>query len=70
MHMGYVHEPGEDDPELALRHFGRALEFLRLENRAAAVGELRQVLQYDPDFSEARAKLRELTEGCDGSFPC
>ncbi len=62
MHLGHVHEPAEENPERALRHYGRAIEFLRAGNRAKAVAELRQTLEYDPDFAEARAKLDELGE--------
>ena len=60
MHMGYEHEPAEHYPELALRHFGRAIDFLRAGNRLRAIEEFENVLQYDPDFSEARSKLEEL----------
>lgn len=62
MHLGHVHEPAEENPERALRHYGRAIEFLRSGNRAKAVVELRRVLEYDPEFDEARAKLDELGE--------
>lgn len=62
MHLGYTHEPAELNPELALRHYGRALEFLRAGDKSRAIEELRRVLGYDPDFSEARAKLEELAE--------
>lgn len=62
MHLGHVHEPAEENPELALRHFGRAIEFIRAGNRSRAIEELRRVLEYDPDFSEARTKLEELGE--------
>lgn len=60
MHLGYLHEPAEENPELALRHYGRAIEFLRLGDKVRASEEFRQVLLYDPDFSEARAQLKEL----------
>lgn len=62
MHEGYIHEPEEENPELALRHFGRALEFLRAGDGDRAIEELKQVLEHEPDFSEARKKLEELTE--------
>ena len=62
MHLGHVHEPAEENPERALRHYGRAIEFLRVGNKAKAVVELRRVLEYDPEFAEARAKLDELGE--------
>ena len=62
MHEGYLHEPAEENPELALRHYGRALEFLRAGSRDTAIRELERVLQYDPEFSEARSKLKELVE--------
>jgi Tfp pilus assembly protein PilF len=64
MHLGYVHEPAEENPELALRHYGRAIEFLRAGDKARASEELRQVLRHDPDFSEARARLKELARNC------
>ena len=69
MHEGYIHEPAEEDPELALRHYGRALEFLRAGNTDKALEELERVLHYDPDFSEARTRLEELvkTPGEDAS---
>jgi Tfp pilus assembly protein PilF len=60
MHLGHIHEAAEQDPELALRHYGRAIQFLRVGDRARAVEELRQALRYDPDFSEARTRLNEL----------
>ena len=62
MHLGHVHEPAEENPERALRHYGRAIEFLRVGKRPEAVEELRQVLEFDPEFAEARAKLDELGE--------
>ncbi len=62
MHQGHVHEPAEENPELALRHFGRAIDFLRAGNKAKAVEQLRRVLEYDAEFAEARAKLKELGE--------
>jgi tetratricopeptide (TPR) repeat protein len=68
MHLGYIHEPAEENPELALRHFGRALELLRIGNAAAAIEEFQQALQHNPDFAEARAKLQELTGRPDGGF--
>lgn len=63
MHLGHVHEPAEENPELALKHYGRAIEFLKAGNEAKAVEELERVLEYDPDFGEARAKLKELGAG-------
>ena len=60
MHLGHVHEPDEENPELALRHYGRAIEFLRAGNREKAIEEFGRVLEYDPGFDEARAKLEEL----------
>ncbi len=62
MHLGYTQEPEKLNPELALRHYGRALEFLRAGDKSRAMAELRRVLGYDPDFSEARAKLEQLVE--------
>ena len=62
MHLGHVHEPAEENPELALRHYGRAMELLRAGNKARAAEEFRLVLEHDPDFFEARAKLEELGE--------
>ena len=62
MHEGHVYEPAEENPELALRHFGRAIDFLRAGNKAKAVEQLRRVLEYDAGFAEARAKLEELGE--------
>jgi len=62
MHQGHVYEPAEENPELALRHFGRAIDFLRAGNKARAVEQLRRVLEYDAGFAEARAKLEELGE--------
>lgn len=61
MHEGHIFEPAEDEPELALRHYGRALELLRAGENERAIKELQQVLQYDSDFSEARDRLEELT---------
>jgi Tfp pilus assembly protein PilF len=63
MHLGYIHEPTEENPELALKHYGRAIEFLRTGNKIRAIDELRKTLYYDPDFSEARAKLEEMGQG-------
>jgi Tfp pilus assembly protein PilF len=63
MHLGHVHEPAEENPELALKHYGRAIEFLKAGNEAKAVEALERVLEYDPDFDEARAKLKELGAG-------
>jgi tetratricopeptide (TPR) repeat protein len=60
MHQGHIYEPAEENPELALRHYGRALELLRAGNREPAIRELQRALQYDPDFSEARDRLKEL----------
>ena len=60
MHQGYIHEPAEENPELALRHYGRALELLRAGNKDRAIRELELVLQYDPDFSEARDRMKAL----------
>ena len=57
-----MHEPAEENPELALRHYGRALEFLRSGKKGNALTELQRVLHYDPDFAEARARLEELVE--------
>jgi len=65
MHLGHVHEPAEENPERALRHYGRAIDFLRAGDRQKAVTELRRVLGYDPGFAEARAKLEELGEDPD-----
>jgi Tfp pilus assembly protein PilF len=62
MHLGHVHEPDEENPERALKHYGRAVEFLRAGNRPKAVEELKLVLEYDPEFAEARAKLDELSD--------
>jgi Tfp pilus assembly protein PilF len=62
MHLGHDQEPAEENPERALRHYGRAIEYLRAGNRPKAVEELRHVLEYDPEFAEARAKLDELSE--------
>jgi tetratricopeptide (TPR) repeat protein len=62
MHQGYLHEPAEENPELALRHYGRALELLRAGSKDKAIQELERVLEYDPDFSEARSRLKELVE--------
>jgi len=63
MHLGHLHESAEQNPELALRHYGRAIEFLRAGDKARASDELRQVLRYDPDFSEALARLGSLSSG-------
>lgn len=63
MHLGHIDEPAEENPELALRHFGRALEFIRAGEKSRAIEELEKVLRYDPDFSEARTRLEELTRG-------
>lgn len=63
MHLGHIHEPAEENPELALHHFGRAIDFLRAGQESRAIEELRLVLRYDPEFEEARARLRELGEG-------
>ena len=60
MHLGHVHEPAEENPERALRHYGRAIDFLRVGDRAKAVAELRRTLEYEPEFAEAKAKLDEL----------
>ncbi|MBI5118169.1 hypothetical protein HZA56_16965 [Candidatus Poribacteria bacterium] len=60
MHLGHIHEPTEENPELALKHYGRAIEFLRTGDKSRAIEELRRTLHYDPDFSEARAKLAEM----------
>ncbi|GAB4345489.1 MAG: hypothetical protein Kow0099_25820 [Candidatus Abyssubacteria bacterium] len=60
MHLGHVHEPAEQNPELALKHYGRAVEFLRAGQQARAVEELKRVLEYDPNFNEARRKLEQL----------
>ena len=65
MHLGHVHEPAEENPESALRHYGRAIEFLKAGDKSKAVEELRRVLEYDPEFSEAREKLKELGEDPD-----
>jgi len=62
MHLGHVHDPAEENPELALKHYGRAIEFLRAGNRPKAVEELKRVLEYDPACAEAQAKLEELGE--------
>lgn len=62
MHQGHVHEPAEENPELALRHFGRAIDFLRAGNKTKAAKELRRVLEHDPEFAEARARLKKLGE--------
>ena len=66
MHLGHTHEPEEENPELALRHFGRAIEFMRVGEISRAVEELRRVLEYEPGFSEARAKLAQLLGTSDG----
>ena len=63
MHLGHIHEPAEENPELALKHYGRAIEFLRAGDKARAAVEFQKVLRYDPDFSEARDQLSEIT-GC------
>jgi len=60
MHQGHFHEPAEENPELALMHFGRAVDFLRAGNETRAAEELRRTLEYDPEFAEARAKLKAL----------
>lgn len=60
MHLGYAQEPENLNPELALRHYGRALEFLRAGDKTRAITELKRVLGYDPNFAEACAKLEEL----------
>ena len=60
MHLGHIYEPAEQDPELALRHYGRAIEFLRVGDKARAIEELRRTLFYDAHFSEARARMEEL----------
>ncbi len=60
MHLGHIHEPAEQNPELALKHYGRAIEFLRAGQESRAVEELRRVLEYDPSFVEAREKLEQL----------
>ena len=62
MHLGHDHDPAEENPELALKHYGRAIEYLRAGNRPKAIRELKRVLEYDPEFVEARAKLDELAE--------
>ena len=62
MHLGHTNEPEEDNPELALRHFGRAIEFIRAGEKKRAIEELRRVLEYEPGFSEARSKLDRLLE--------
>jgi len=62
MHLGHTNEPEEENPELALRHFGRAIEFIRAGEKSRAIEELRRVLEYEPGFSEARAKLAQLIE--------
>jgi Tfp pilus assembly protein PilF len=62
MHLGHDHDPAEENPDLALKHYGRAIEYLRAGNRPKAIHELKQVLEYDPAFSAARAKLDELAE--------
>jgi tetratricopeptide (TPR) repeat protein len=62
MHLGHDHDPAEENPELALKHYGRAIECLRAGNREKAVEELKRVLEYDPDFDEAKAKLDELNK--------
>lgn len=49
-------------PSALLGIMGALFEFLRSGNRAKAVVELRRVLEYDPEFDEARAKLDELGE--------
>ncbi len=69
MHEGHIHEPAEDEPELALRHYGRALELLRAGEKERAIKELRRVLQYDADFLEARDKLEELIKAANGGAP-
>jgi len=66
MHLGHTHEPEEENPELALRHFGRAVEFIRDGRKSRAIEELKRVLEYDPEFSEARAKLAQLLETRNG----
>ncbi|RJP69169.1 MAG: hypothetical protein C4532_11405 [Candidatus Abyssobacteria bacterium SURF_17] len=63
MHLGHIHEPAEENPELALYHFGRAIDFLRAGQESRAIEEFRLVLRYDPEFGEARARLEELGEG-------
>ncbi len=60
MHQGHFHEPAEENPELALMHFGRAIDFLRAGNETRAAEELRRTLECDPEFAEARAKLKAL----------
>jgi len=60
MHQGHIYEPAEENPELALRHYGRALELLRAGDNDRAKRELELVLQYDPDFAEAQSRLGEL----------
>ncbi len=60
MHLGHIHEPAEQNPELALKHYGRAIEFLRSGEKSRAIEELKETLKYDPGFSEARDKLKEL----------
>jgi Tfp pilus assembly protein PilF len=68
MHLGHVHEPAEQIPELALREYGRAFELLRTGDRSRAIEALKRALGHDPDFAEARAKLDELTSaGAGGS---
>ena len=62
MHLDHIEEPEEENPELALKHFGRGIDFLRSGAKAKAVKEFRRTLRYDPDFVEARAKLEELGE--------
>ena len=65
MHEGHIFEPAEENPELALRHYGRALELLRAGDKRRAKRELERVLEYDPDFAEAQSKLKELAATSD-----
>lgn len=67
MHLGPIHEPTEENPEFALEQYGRALKLIRENRKYEAVRALRRVLEYDPDFPEARLKLDELLENSGGS---